>query len=186
MSNHGQAAARVVGTLGVSDYVSVIEFNNLANHLAILERADDDNKKKIIEQIYALKAPPTYAGFELAFKIFGLKNGCHKAILFLSDGQITGGDTNQLFELISRELEEYSSVEDRPVIFTYSFGSGADSGPNRSHVITMASGHQSTTEGTSPTAWVPTTNTLLTVLVGKRMLTSSHGSLLTHIQQPAS
>ena len=72
-----------------------------------------------------------YTGFDLAFKTFKssasaeLSSGCHKAILFLTDGMM-GDDKNSLMNLISAELEEFDALG-RPALFTYSFGSGADS-----------------------------------------------------------
>jgi len=152
MSNAGrlgimkEAAARVVGTLGVSDFVSVIEFSSYANHIgtrsndnySLMQRASPDTKTKIINQIEDLDSgggTNFKSGFDLAFQTFSnsisneMSSGCHKAILFLTDG-IMADDKNNLMSFITTELGKYDSSSangSRPAIFTYSFGSGATS-----------------------------------------------------------
>ena len=70
------------------------------------------------------------SGFRLAFETLKASvsaersSGCHKAILFLTDGEMQD-NRSSLFSLITSEMEKYSK-DDRPVLFTYSFGSTAD------------------------------------------------------------
>ena len=133
-----EAAKRVIGTLGVSDYFSVIEFNDNANHVGTTDsssgllRADSDNKKAMMEKVDALEASggtQFITGFDLAFKTFKssdlveLSSNCHKAILFLTDGD-NKDDTGILINFIDQQLSAYDE-EKRPVLFTYSFGAGA-------------------------------------------------------------
>jgi hypothetical protein len=136
-----EAAKRVIGTLGVSDYFSVIEFNDNANHVgtasgddhsALLLRANSDNKNAMLEKIDALQASggtEFITGFDLAFKTFKssdsveLSSSCHKAILFLTDGD-NKDDTGALMTFIDQQRSVYEA-EKRPVLFTYSFGAGA-------------------------------------------------------------
>lgn len=144
MGNYGrlrimkEAATRVIETLGVGDFFSVITFNDKArsvgsNGRSIMQRAAAENKKKILEQIDEIGADGGtnfYSGFNLAFETFkeSIKDefttSCHKAILFLTDG-MNNDDTDTLKRMISSEMSQYAA-DDRPVIFTYSFGSGAD------------------------------------------------------------
>ena len=133
-----EAAKRVIGTLGVSDYFSVIEFNDNANHVGTTDsssgllRADSDNKKAMMEKVDALEASggtQFITGFDLAFKTFKssdlveLSSNCHKAILFLTDGD-NKDNTGILMNFIDQQLSAYDE-EKRPVLFTYSFGAGA-------------------------------------------------------------
>ena len=144
MGNYGRlgivkdAAKRVINTLGVSDFFSVIEFNSVAKHVGIsggedsqvlMQRANDENKKRIIGSIDNLGASggTNYGkGFQLAFKTFKASDaeektsGCHKAILFLTDG-IMRDDKLQFLRLLREEFLEYND-DDRPKLFTYSFG----------------------------------------------------------------
>ena len=149
MGNYGrlgimkEAAKRVISTLGVSDFFSVVEFNSVAKHVGesssgdntgLMQRANDANKSNILGQIDGLGAgggTEFYTGFDLAFKTFKssasaeLSSGCHKAILFLTDGMIQDSK-NTLMNLIAAELSEFDA-DSRPALFTYSFGSGTDS-----------------------------------------------------------
>jgi len=135
-----EAAKRVIGTLGVSDYFSVIAFNDNANHVgnafvddsALLLRANSDNKNAMLEKIDALQAAGGtnfITGFDLAFKTFKssdaaeLSSSCHKAILFLTDGE-NNDDTGALMSFIDQQRSVYEA-EKKPVLFTYSFGAGA-------------------------------------------------------------
>lgn len=145
MDNNGRlgimkdAAKRVINTLGVSDYFSVIEFGTTANQVGIRSgtqmRANDQNKETMVKNVDALQAKGgTFFrnGFEMAFNIFNESvytddtSSCHRAILFLSDGELTD-DSESLLKFIKAERAKYSDKnQDAPVIFTYSFGSGAD------------------------------------------------------------
>ena len=135
------AAKRVVNTLGVSDYFSVIEFNGsantiIANSVDLLQRATADNKANAVANINNLRpkgATNFFSGFDLAFKTFSdsetdeLSSGCNKAILFLTDGEM-GDNKDVLFDLLDKKAADYTdNGKSAPVIFTYSFGSGADS-----------------------------------------------------------
>lgn len=140
MSIMKDAAKRVVNTLGVSDYFSVIEFNGSANTISnnvnLLQRATADNKANAIANIDKLKpkgATNFFSGFDLAFKTFSdsetdeLSSGCNKAILFLTDGEM-GDNKDVLFQLLDNKAADYTdNGKSAPAIFTYSFGSGADS-----------------------------------------------------------
>ena len=135
------AAKRVIGTLGVSDYFAVIEFNSSANHLGgsgdsggTLQRATDENKSSMLARIDSLQADggTNFAeGYRAAFKIIESSNlaeitsGCRQAILFLTDGEM-GDSEPALFILLDAERAKYTSIsKDPPVMFTYSFGAGA-------------------------------------------------------------
>ena len=148
MSNYGrlgvmnEVAKRVISTL-VSVFFSVVEFNSVAKHVGesssgdntgLMQRANDANKSNILGQIDGLVAGGGivfYPVFDLAFKTFKssasaeLSSGCHKAILFLTDGMIQDSK-NTLMNLIAAELSEFDA-DSRPALFTYSFGSGTDS-----------------------------------------------------------
>lgn len=138
-----EAAIRVVNTLGASDYVSVIQFESNARHVTgggygqaqQLQRATDENKKNIVSQIKGLEAnggTNFYQAFDLAFRDFiesdaaEKSSGCNKAILFLTDGEMQDDKTN-LMNMISSYLGEYVlSNRKKPILFTYTLGSGAD------------------------------------------------------------
>jgi hypothetical protein len=132
------AAKRVVNTLGVSDYFAVIQFNTYANILGndqYMIRATAKNKAKMINEIDGLRANGgTYFknGFDLAFDTFDASflvdrsSGCKQAILFLSDGELSD-NASVLKTVIKAEREKYTvKGKDPPVLFTYSFGEGAD------------------------------------------------------------
>lgn len=139
------AAKRVVNTLGVSDYFSIIEFNDDSAHiyggadgLKMLLRATDKNKKDALDGIDGLRPAGSTnfgAGFELAFQTLRssfskeISSNCHRAILFLTDGILTETlySKERLFNTIDNEQQKYTDNNlSPPVIFTYSFGSGAD------------------------------------------------------------
>ncbi len=134
-----EAAKRVVNTLGISDYFAIVEFNDRADILEgsddnpLLQRATTENKQRLMKKIDGL-APgggtDFSSGFDLAFDIFKaserneMSTSCHKAILFLTDGAM-GDDEASFFNLLNERLGEYEEGN-LPIIFTYSFGSGAD------------------------------------------------------------
>ena len=133
-----EAAKRVINTLGVSDYFSVVQFSNEATILGndrLMLRATDENKKQMVQWIDGLDADGGtvfFNGFDLAFRTFeesaslDKSSGCHQAILFLSDGLIDD-DKNRLLQHIQKERAKYTARNrNPPVIFTYSFGSQAD------------------------------------------------------------
>ena len=136
------AAKRVVNTLGVSDYYTVIEFNNDAKVLKyknddddedLLIRATSENKQYSNERIDKLEpggGTDFYSGFDLAYDVldksvlYDRTSGCHRAILFLTDGDAS---ENGLYYLIEREHKKYlNDGKSAPVIFSYSFGAGAN------------------------------------------------------------
>jgi hypothetical protein len=133
-----QAAQRVINTLGVSDYFAVIEFNRNANLIGadnLMIRATDTNKKEMVNRINSLTpggGTNFYSGFNLAFRTFdrstsgGRSSECSRAILFLSDGALND-DAQKLKAHIKSQREKYTlRGESPPVLFTYSFGKGAD------------------------------------------------------------
>lgn len=135
------AAKRVIGTLNFADYFAVIEFNDDASYIGkngvegLLQRASDSNKAKILDSIDNLRpggATNFKSGFEMAFQTFERSDsieqssGCHQAILFLTDGEMTDNETD-FFALVDKEMKTYSdSDREPPVMFTYSFGLKAD------------------------------------------------------------
>lgn len=145
MSIMKEAAKRVVNTLGITDYFAVLEFNDYANMLQSdsdddstynLIRATSENKEKLVEKIDGLKpggGTNFYRGFQLAFDIFRSSaqdektTSCHQAILFLTDGAMGDSEVNFFSLLDDRIRDDYENKNrDPPVMFTYSFGSGAD------------------------------------------------------------
>lgn len=133
------AALRVVNTLGVSDFFTVIEFNTNAKVLGggdkLMMRATATNKQKMVKEINSLRAgggTEFINGFRTAFQTFDssfsqdMSSGCHRSILFLSDGRM-GDDKDTLLTYIQQERAKYTAKnKDPPVMFTYSFGAGAD------------------------------------------------------------
>ena len=135
------AAKRVIGTLNFADYFAVVEFNDYASRVGqkgdtyLLQRASDVNKSKVLKSIDNLRpggATNFRDGFEFAFQTFKQSDsieqssGCHQAILFLTDGEMTDDET-LFFDLIDVKRKNYSMDGRKPpVMFTYSFGSKAD------------------------------------------------------------
>ncbi len=133
------AAKRVVNTLGVGDYFTVIQFSNNATVVGnddLMQRATEDNKAKIVKKIESLTAAGGTKfgkGFQLAFDILNdsmqqdRSSGCHRAILFLTDGKSNDNNQDQLLINIQSERNKFNNRQQSPpVIFTYSFGTGAD------------------------------------------------------------
>lgn len=133
-----QAAIRVINTLGFADYVSVIQFNSDATTpYTYMNRATSEMKEELITYIEGL-TPFGLTNFHKAFKVaFDVleesisvresTTNCHKAILFLTDGEMTDkyGTESDLYDDIARRLEFYSDKTLEPILFTYSFGSDA-------------------------------------------------------------
>ena len=128
-----EAAASVVDTLTILDRFNVIEFNSASRTLAGrsgLARATDENKQAAIKEIQNLEASGgTYMeeAFTHAFQLLEQSitseatTGCHKVILFLTDGVPSDGkDGNELVEHVKTLNENFEAV-----VFTYSLGSGA-------------------------------------------------------------
>ena len=129
------AAKRVISTLGISDYFSVVSFNSEASKLGteglLLTRATDDNKNdalKYIDTLIPSGGTMYNSGFQKAFDIFSESNlneissGCRQAILFVTDGSMQDIEST-LYQNIDRERAQYSN--EPPAIFTYSFGGSA-------------------------------------------------------------
>lgn len=135
-----EAAKRVINTLGISDYFSVVEFNSYANQIGmrgevgVLQRATDENKNNMLRAIDDLSpngGTDFQKGFKMAYDIFDASenaesaSGCHQAILFLTDGM---GGSDSLFDLLDDQVVKYDEKsKPPPVIFTYTFGNGVDS-----------------------------------------------------------
>ncbi len=135
------AAKRVIGTLNFADYFAVVEFNDYASRVGssglgnLIQRASDVNKSKVLKSIDNLRpggATNFRSGFEFAFQTFQQSDsieqssGCHQAILFLTDGEMTDAET-LFFDLIDVKRKTYfDDGREPPVMFTYSFGSKAD------------------------------------------------------------
>jgi hypothetical protein len=137
-----EAVIRVINTLSVSDYVAVVPFNTDAYSLAYppnLIQATDENKELLIQDVQNLSPSGRtdfYKAFSEGFDILKrsadeleLTANCHKAILFLTDGEFNSDiyTEEQLFDLVDAEMAQYTiENETRPVIFSYSFGGSAD------------------------------------------------------------
>lgn len=135
------AVTRVINTLSVSDYVAVVPFNTDADVLIQppnLIRATDENKELLIQEVSKLSPSGRtdfYKGFEKSFEILErssneeLTANCHKAILFLTDGEMNSDyyTADDLFDLVDAKINGYTiNNQNRPVIFSYSFGGSAD------------------------------------------------------------
>ncbi len=132
------AAKRVVNTLGVGDYFSVIQFSNNATIVGddmLMLQASDNNKRKMVKEVDSLSAEGgTFfkKGFKLAFETLNnsllqdRSSGCHRAILFLTDGQASDSKIDILTEIETERNKFINRGQSPPVMFTYSFGAGAD------------------------------------------------------------
>jgi len=127
---------RVVDTLTEADWVTVVAFSNdatIVNGDKALLRATEDNKELVRGFIKALSNGGTTnfgAALELAISALdhssrqGATSGCHKVILFMSDGEPTAGSWR--WEEQESVAEGLSKLTPKPLLFTYAFGSGAD------------------------------------------------------------
>ena len=144
-----EAATRVINTLGVGDYFKVVAFDSRAEYVGSspppdnndwnyninhMWRATNENKEQMVKNIDELKPfgqTNFTAGFDLAFQtlksssIAEKESGCHRAILFLTDG-ISREHVATLLNYINTQLSELEASGSRPVIFTYSFGTKAN------------------------------------------------------------
>ena len=135
-----EAASVIVDTLTVADRVAVVAFSSRASVVGGgrgLVRATHENKKQLIEAINNLEAKGAtnfYAGFDTAFNTVRetikseSTSGCHVAILFLTDGQITEGPgANSVIGLVRQQTDQLKEQYNRfGVIFTFSLGHQAD------------------------------------------------------------
>ena len=97
------AAKSVINTLTIGDHFSVVLFSDTAETLGFprLERAKQENKEAVLnaldQSIYTGRTNYE-AAFDKAFDLFEysetteISSNCHRAILFLSDGEPTVGD----------------------------------------------------------------------------------------------
>lgn len=126
------AITTILDTLTLADHVNIVAFWEdsqilIGNHLL---PARSENLEQLKQLIRDHPFDGWGTNFELGFrKAFNLLNNpgeftsnCHKAILFLTDGQINGGLEGQaLYDMIS-DLNFNKST----AVFTYSLGSGAN------------------------------------------------------------
>ena len=111
------AAKRVIETLGVGDFFTVIEFNSSPKSILsdVMVRATDENKASYIEEIDTL-SPGGGTFFNTAFMaaydtfdrsvLNDFTSGCHRAILFLTDG-INVDDKEDLYDDIKDRQRKY-------------------------------------------------------------------------------
>lgn len=141
-----KGALAQLDTLTFLDYVQVISYSNDVDAAGdLLLQATDENKQKLIEFIENLESGGTTKGklgLEKAFEIFvdshqaSKTSGCTRIISFLTDGKMTGIDTDNFIENGWLEGQQ-KNLEDnyglsRAHIFTYALGDGAKSSDMRS------------------------------------------------------
>jgi hypothetical protein len=130
------AARAVIKTLTIADWFSVVIFSSDAATLGrgdsrYLQQATAANKIAAyasFDSVHIGGGTNFMAGFSKAFEVLGASveqeytAGCHKAILFLTDGQNTEGTSAEVLSAIATGNEPYDAS-----IFAYSLGAGADS-----------------------------------------------------------
>ena len=130
------AAKTVVNTLTNFDYVGLVTFSNDAGVVQIsgsnlLVQATNDNLRLITNVIDTLRASggTNYqAAFSTAFNMLDQSKSaesfvnCHSAILFLTDGDPTVGNTDGNF---LTNLVTTRNQGDKATVFTFSLGTGA-------------------------------------------------------------
>ena len=135
-----QAAITVVQTLTVADRVAVVQFSSQANLIGgnnMLIRATRENKKHLIDDINSLRptgATNFYAAFDKTFRALESTiasestSGCNIAVLFMTDGEISEGPTeNAVVNLVNERTEFLATrYQRKTVIFTFSLGTQAD------------------------------------------------------------
>ena len=127
-----EAAKAVVETLTILDRFNVVTFSSGSKALVgsdNLVQATLENKQKAMDAIDELSAEgKTYMelAFEHTFRLFKSSissektTGCHKVVLFLTDGVPSEGKVDAVLEAHISGLNDIGAV-----IFTYSLGSGA-------------------------------------------------------------
>jgi hypothetical protein len=127
------AAKAVIKTLTIADWFSVVLFSSSAATLSselYLQQATTANKDAAIAALESVQiggGTNFRQGFAKAFEVFGasvpmeLTSGCHRAILFLTDGTNTDGTVTDVLDGIAIGNALYNAT-----IFTYSLGAGAD------------------------------------------------------------
>ena len=129
------AARAVIKTLTIADWFSVVLFSSDATTLGrwqgYLQPATTANKIAMhasFDSVHIGGGTNFKAGFAKAFEVLGASveqeytAGCHKAILFLTDGENTDGTPEEVLSAIATGNEPYDAS-----IFAYSLGAGADS-----------------------------------------------------------
>jgi Mg-chelatase subunit ChlD len=126
------AAKSVINTLTIGDHFNVVLFNNIAETLGFptLVRATAENKETVLRAL----EESSYGGltnFEAAFdkaydlfqssKTTEISSNCHRAILFLSDGEPTIGKTGTGLCTNIAEKNTFNAT-----IFSYALGESAD------------------------------------------------------------
>ena len=128
------AAKSVINTLTIGDHFSVVLFSDTAETLGFprLERATQENKETVLnalDQSIYIGRTNYEAAFDKAFDLFEysetteISSNCHRAILFLSDGEPTVGDGKTGDDLYRHITEENIF---NATIFTYALGESAD------------------------------------------------------------
>jgi uncharacterized protein YegL len=132
------AGKKVIDTLTEADFATVIAFSSNANAASSkLLQATEANKKTLEAFIGGLKADGSTnfgAALGQALSIFegtgAASSSCHRVILFMSDGQPTGGTWAS--GAIAQVKTRAAKLSPAPRILTYAFGSGADFGALKS------------------------------------------------------
>ena len=128
------AAQAVIKTLTIADWFSVVLFSSSASTLSNmgvhLQQATKENKDAAIaalDEIQVGGGTNFRAGFAKAFEVFAesvameYTAGCHKAILFLTDGANAEGTPEDVLSDVATGNAPYGAT-----IFTYSLGAGAE------------------------------------------------------------
>ena len=129
------AAQAVIKTLTIADWFSVVLFSSSASTLSNmgvhLQQATKVNKDAAIAALDSIQiggGTNFRQGFAKAFEVFAASvameytAGCHKAILFLTDGANLDGTSEEVLSDVATGNAPYGAT-----IFTYSLGAGAES-----------------------------------------------------------
>ena len=129
------AAQAVIKTLTIADWFSVVLFSSSASTLSnmgvYLQQATKETKDAAIAALESVQiggGTNFRQGFAKAFEVFKASvdmeytAGCHKAILFLTDGANTDGTPAEVLSDVTTGNAPYGAT-----VFTYSLGAGADS-----------------------------------------------------------
>ncbi|EGD72063.1 hypothetical protein PTSG_00082 [Salpingoeca rosetta] len=136
------AAETVLETLTIADFVAIVVFDTSASQVCgttipcgSLVQATADNVGTL-RTLLANFNPDGSTNFESAFQVaFSVlkqtgerTSNCHTAILFMTDGMITAGlEGNAFLDFVDDEQDALeAAVGKRAVLFTFSFGTGAD------------------------------------------------------------
>ena len=128
-----EAAITVISTLTVADRVAVVAFSDAAYKIGghdTLLRATRENKEMLIENVRNLKANGAtnfYDAFDAIFNALDrtiaseATSGCNVAILFLTDGVITAGQSDdQVINMVRQRTNYLETYLDRKTaVFTF-------------------------------------------------------------------